>query len=137
MTTLPRVSVDEASRAYFIANAPRAFASDVVTGVTPAGQAIVEIPFAGRYYGAVQVVSSDGEAVSATFKVQGTLRPGIPTRHPVTSELTFTAPSVDADWVDIGSSITNTGVVQVAGTWNRLRVICTVFGSGAPVVWIL
>lgn len=137
----PRHSIEQAQRAYFLSQVTDVRQSPAITAITPAGTAILEIPYYGRTHGAVQVYSTDGAAFVATFKVQGTLLGGFVTADPTTFLPQFTTQSTDNDYVDITglTSLSSAGIYQMPSdaTFSRIRVICTAYTSGNPGIRVL
>ena len=120
---------------------PRVYDSGPIVAPTPANAAIFEIDYSARTHGAVQVYSTDGNAISGTFKVQGSLKDPTTvatTETPITAPKPFLVSSTDADYADIATQ-TGAGIVQIPvnSAYARVRVICTVVGTGAPGVRLL
>lgn len=137
----PRRSVEQAERAYFLSRTAVAQQVGPVLAQTTANGSIIEIPYYGRTGGAIQIYATDGAAFTATFKVQGTLLPGLATSDPTTFAPMFMQNSTDNDYVDITGlgAITAAGIYQIPSNaaFSRIRVICSGYTSGKPGVRIL
>ncbi len=137
--SMPRHDYDRAMRDYYLSRTPVPIQSAAVTAAYTSVPTL-EVPWAGRTNGALQVFSTDGNAISATFKVQGTLLD--PTTQTVgdggTTPMTkFRVKGADTDWIDLATQA-GAGIVQFTGGYfSRVRVICSVFGSGLPGVRLL
>jgi hypothetical protein len=140
-TPNPRRSVEQAERAYFLSRTAIAQQFGPISAITAANGSIIEIPYYGRTGGAVQIYSTDGGAFTATFKVQGTLLPGVATSDPTTFAPMFMQNSTDNDYVDITglNAITTAGIYQIPANaaFSRIRVICSAYTSGNPGIRIL
>lgn len=138
----PRQSIEQAQRVFFENQAPVPSDSGAVNAVTVANQSIVEVPYAGRNFGAVQIYSTDGAAFTATFKVQGTLLGGSVASDPNNNYASmWTVNSTDTDYVDITglTALSAGGIYQIPANnaFSRIRVICTAYTSGHPGVRVL
>ncbi len=124
-------SMDSLYRSWLAAQVPQAQQSGAITGATPANTAIIEIPFVGREKLAVQVFG----AFVGTFKVQGSL--ANPDQISVNGVTSFVVPGNNTEYVDIASITDNTLTQITTGLFSRIRIVCTAYTSGSPVVRVL